>query len=105
MKTKLEMAHDWYMKHADGRCRNLDAEVEQAWRYADAMQAEVDKRIKAKAEKDAEKSKVFFKKLTKNEDGSCKHFHTTLNRGECFDCGEKLNMADSPQFYNCSPPL
>lgn len=46
MKTKLEMAHDWYMKHADGRCRNLDAEVEQAWRYADAMQAEADKREK-----------------------------------------------------------
>ena len=50
MKTKLEMAHDWYMKHADGRCRNLDAEVEQAWRYADAMQAEADKRSKAEVE-------------------------------------------------------
>ena len=99
MKTKLEMAHEYAMKHIqEGWDINYDVLVVDAWQYADAMQAEADKRIKAKAEKDAEKSKVFFEKLTKNEDGSCKHFHTTLNRGECFDCGEKLNMADSPQL-------
>ena len=99
MKTKLEMAHEYAMKHIqEGWDINYDVLVVDAWQYADAMQAEADKRIKAKAKKDAEKSKVFFEKLTKNEDGSCKHFHTTLNRGECFDCGEKLNMADSPQL-------
>ena len=97
MKTKLEMAHEWMMKHDDGSM-SVEVVVFKAWQYADAMQAEADKRIKAKAERDAEESKVFFEKLTKNEDGSCKHFHTTLNRGECFDCGEKLNMADSPQL-------
>ena len=100
MKTKLEMAHDYLIKlievAPDESTKNELVSV--AWNYADLMQAEADKRIKAKAEKDAEKSKVFFEKLTKNEDGSCKHFHTTLNRGECFDCGEKLNMADSPQL-------
>lgn len=101
MKTKLEMAHEYAMHHiTDPQYKNADDLdiISWAWDYADAMQAEADKRIKAKAEKDAEKSKVFFERLTKNEDGSCKHFHTTLNRGECFDCGEKLNMADSPQL-------
>ena len=49
MKTKLEMAHDWMMKHDDG---SMSAEVIvfKAWQYADAMQAEVDKRSKAEAE-------------------------------------------------------
>ena len=49
MKTKLEMAHDWMMKHDDG---SMSAEVIvfKAWQYADAMQAEADKRNKAEAE-------------------------------------------------------
>ena len=99
MKTKLEMAHEYAIAliNSDSEMQ-FDKFIRLCWDYADAMQAEADKRIKAKAEKDAERSRVFFGKLTKNEDGSCKHFHTTLNRGECFDCGEKLNMADSPQL-------
>ena len=43
MKTKLEMAHDWYMKHSESPSF-MYTEVEQAWQYADAMQAEADKR-------------------------------------------------------------
>ena len=41
MKTKLEMAHEWYMMQTR---RNGCALVADAWKYADAMQAEADKR-------------------------------------------------------------
>ena len=51
MKTKLEMAHEWAMKHGNaetvGSRQNM---VKHAWDYADAMQAEADKRNKAEAE-------------------------------------------------------
>ena len=45
MKTKLEMAHDWMMKHDDGSM-SVEVIVFKAWQYADAMQAEADKREK-----------------------------------------------------------
>ena len=45
MKTKLEMAHEWAMKHGNaetvGSRQNM---VKYAWEYADAMQAEAEKR-------------------------------------------------------------
>ena len=45
MKTKLEMAHDYAMKHIqEGWDINYDVLVADAWAYADAMQAEADKR-------------------------------------------------------------
>ena len=43
MKTKLEMAHEWYMMQTR---RNGCALVADAWKYADAMQAEADEREK-----------------------------------------------------------
>lgn len=43
MKTKLEMAHDWMMSHDDGSM-SIEVVVFKAWQYADAMQAEADKR-------------------------------------------------------------
>lgn len=43
MKTKLEMAHEWYMMQTR---RNGCALVADAWKYADAMQAAADKREK-----------------------------------------------------------
>ena len=48
MKTKLEMAHEWAMKIIEGNMRAADASdlIERAWAYADAMQAEADKREK-----------------------------------------------------------
>ena len=46
MKTKLEMAHEWYMMQTR---RNGCALVADAWKYADAMQAEADKREKEEA--------------------------------------------------------
>ena len=50
MKTKLEMAHEWAMKHGDaetvGSRQNM---IKYAWDYADAMQAEANKREKEDA--------------------------------------------------------
>ena len=47
MKTKLEMAHEYAMKHIqEGWDINYDVLVVDAWQYADAMQAEADKREK-----------------------------------------------------------
>lgn len=46
---KLKLAHDWYMKHSES-ASFMYTEVDQAWQYADAMQAEADKREKAEAE-------------------------------------------------------
>ena len=52
MKTKLEMAHDYAMKHIqEGWDINYDVLVVDAWQYADAMQAEADKREKEEIEK------------------------------------------------------
>ena len=46
MKTKLEMAHDYAMKHIqEGWDINYDVLVADAWQYADAMQDEADKRV------------------------------------------------------------
>lgn len=50
MKSKLDMAHDWYLKHAGGARGHMGLEVTVAWEYADKMQAEADKRNKAEAE-------------------------------------------------------
>lgn len=46
---KLKLAHDWYMKHSES-ASFMYTEVDQAWQYADAMQAEAEKRNKAEAE-------------------------------------------------------
>ena len=43
MKSKLEMAHEWYMKHSESPSF-MHTEIDQAWKYADEMQAEADKR-------------------------------------------------------------
>ena len=49
--NKLQMAHDWFMKHTEGNSNFIDTEVKLAWKYADAMQAEADKREKEEAKK------------------------------------------------------
>ena len=42
---KLQMAHEYAMKHVqEGFAINYDVLVVEAWKYADAMQAEADKR-------------------------------------------------------------
>lgn len=40
---KLTMAHEWAMKHSEC-ASHMDFDVKSAWEYADAMQAEADKR-------------------------------------------------------------
>ena len=50
MKTKLEMAHEYAMKHIqEGWDINYDVLVVDAWQYADAMQAVAVKREKEEA--------------------------------------------------------
>ena len=47
MKTKLEMAHEFSMKlvgNPTTPLKNLNSIMEASWQYADAMQAEADKR-------------------------------------------------------------
>ena len=42
--NKLQMAHEYFMKH--GRNNSwMESDVIDAWKYADAMQAEADKRV------------------------------------------------------------
>ena len=48
MKTKLEMAHEYAMKHIGANGLKYEKLVSSAWQYADAMQAEADKREKEK---------------------------------------------------------
>ncbi len=46
MKTKLEMAHEWVMKFGVTKTiGDREDTIKYAWEYADAMQAEADKRI------------------------------------------------------------
>ena len=47
---KAKMAHDWYMKHSESPSF-MDTEIKMAWQYADAMQAEANKREKEESEK------------------------------------------------------
>ena len=48
--NKLQMAHEYAMKHVqEGFDINYDVLVVEAWKYADAMQAEADKREKEEA--------------------------------------------------------
>ena len=50
--NKLEMAHDWAMKHGVSvTIADRKNMVKYAWEYADAMQAEADLRAKQEVEK------------------------------------------------------
>ena len=51
MKTKLEMAHEYAIALINSDCEmQFDKFIRLCWNYADAMQAEADKRSKAEAE-------------------------------------------------------
>ena len=64
MKTKLEMAHD-YLRDIVSNWEYDDSfdPVAEAWKYADAMQAEADKRKKEGAEEESKKRKEVRQKL------------------------------------------
>ena len=97
MKTKLEMAHDYAMKHIqEGWDINYDVLVVDAWQYADAMQAEADKR------ECKERTDVL---LTKDKDGNCLHFHHEFGHKKCMDCGASLeewqpDWSQAPEWAN-----
>lgn len=66
IEEKTKLAHEWSMWFLD---KNKDMAFApntvayNAWDYADAMEAEAEKRIKAKAKKDAKDAEVFFEDL------------------------------------------
>ena len=97
MKTKLEMAHEYAMKHIqEGWDINYDVLVVEAWQYADAMQAEADKR------ECKERTDVL---LTKDKDGNCLHFHHEFGHKKCMDCGASLeewqpDWSQAPNGYD-----
>ena len=51
MKTKLEMAHEFMLAMIGAGCSDGPELLERAWQYADAMQAEADKREKEKTKR------------------------------------------------------
>ena len=52
MKTKLEMAHEYAIALINSNSEDMEFDkfIQLCWNYADAMQAEADKRSKAEAE-------------------------------------------------------
>ena len=64
MKTKLEMAHDYAIAliNSDSEIQ-FDKFIRLCWNYADAMQAEADKRKKDGAEEESKKRKEVRQKL------------------------------------------
>ena len=69
MRTKLELAHEWAMKHGDaetvGSRQNM---IKYAWEYADAMQAEADKRNSSKpviTEQDKQRAEQVYANIVK----------------------------------------
>ena len=77
---KLQFAHDWYMKHSENTSF-MYADVKQAWLYADAMQAEAEKRkpcglpdaLRKEWQPDWGQAPDGFNWFFKQQDGSC-HF-------------------------------
>ena len=80
---KLKLAHDYALKQMESLSENstMQSLVSVAWQYADAMQAEADKRI------NKERPDVL---LTKDKDGNCLHFHHEFGHKKCMDCGASL---------------
>ena len=95
MKTKLELAHEWAIELLRSGYHGDDI-ISCAWQYADAMQAEADKRIN-KDRPDA--------MLTKDKDGNCLHFHHEFGHKKCMDCGASLeewqpDWSQAPDWAN-----
>lgn len=69
LDKKLELAHEYAIAMIMGKIEKESAEkfATTAFDLADAMEAEAEKRIKAKAKKDAKDAKVFFEKLNSTD--------------------------------------
>ena len=82
MKTKLEMAHEIAVAmQSQEPITDMKLLSALAWQYADAMQAEADKR------ECKERTDVL---LTKDKCGNCLHFHHEFGHKKCMDCGASL---------------
>lgn len=95
---KLKLAHEYALKQMESLSENstMQSVVSVAWKYADAMQAEADKR------KDKTRPDVL---LTKDKDGSCLHFHHEFGHKKCMDCGASLeewqpDWSQAPEWAN-----
>ena len=97
MKTKLEMAHEYAIALINSDCEmQFDKFIRLCWNYADAMQAEADKR------ECKERTDVL---LTKDKDGNCLHFHHEFGHKKCMDCGASLeewqpDWSQAPKWAN-----
>ena len=97
MKTKLEMAHEYAIALINSDCEmQFDKFIRLCWNYADAMQAEADKRERK------ERTDVL---LTKDEHGNCLHFHREFGHKKCMDCGASLeewqpDWSQAPSGYD-----
>lgn len=79
---KLKLAHEFAMKIIGIGATNKTSEIIRlGWEYADAMQAEADKR------EDKTRPEVL---LTKDNDGKCLHLHHEFDHKKCMDCGASL---------------
>lgn len=98
MKTKLDLAHE-YMQNTLKLLRehnvpyDFKALIEESFDYADAMQAE------------AEKRNQDSRSLTKDENGNCLHFHHEFGHKKCMDCGKSLeewqpDWSQAPKWAN-----
>ena len=85
MKSKIEMVNDYVCAEINrvGLSSMSDERIMEAWRIADKMQAEVDKR-----NQDSQS-------LTKDQEGNCLHFHHEFGHKKCMDCGASLDDTQS----------
>ena len=121
--NKLTMAHEYAMKHVqEGFDINYDVLVVEAWKYADAMQTEADKRVNMERpdvlkasnsmelewQPDWNKAPEWAKYFAMDEDGEFYYFEESPymagcswqpqphgELGETFDHGYKGNWQDS----------
>ena len=94
MKTDKEMAHDWAMSVIRNSRTSLDADnlnkiVDNSWIYADAMNAEADKREKEKAINEAESHTEFMNSLS--------------GQISCWSCGTLVKLTDRSKNDGCCP--
>ena len=95
------MAHDYVCAEINrvGLSSMSDERIMEAWRIADKMQAEEDKRkVSGVPEAIRENSHIFGSPapvrpfLTKDKDGNCTHFHHEFGHKKCMDCGACLEQ-------------
>ena len=94
--NKLELAHQWYMKHSESALF-MDLEVEKAWEYADLMLAEDEKR------KDKSLPEVLKDAFVIDWDAVSERYdYWVMDKdGRCF-WYEREPRRDSTEFYqNC----